>query len=174
MKKADFIRKLSGGDRRSIGKSEEVVSEVLADARLFGALFECMLVNDPLVRMRAADAVEKITSLRSDFLKPHKAKLLTKVALIDQQEVRWHVAQLISRLELSRPERRKAASLMEGYLNDKSSIVRVSAMQTLAELAMQDVTLKSGISKQLAKLTEEGTPAMQARGRKLLAMLNGD
>jgi len=172
MKKSDLRQKLSGGDRRSIGKSEEVVSEVLADARLFGALFDCMLADDPLVRMRAADAVEKITLLRPDFLKPFKSKLITRVAKIDQQEVRWHVAQLVSRLELSRSERKTVHDFLQEYLNDKSSIVRTFAMQALADLATQDAGLKRGIVKQLERLTKEGTPAMQSRGKKLLVELS--
>ncbi|MBM2840164.1 MAG: hypothetical protein HW412_692 [Bacteroidetes bacterium] len=171
MKKSDLLKKLSGGDRRSIGKSEEVVSEVLADARLFGALFDCILVDDPLVRMRAADAVEKITLLRPDFLKPCKSKLITRVAKIDQQEVRWHVAQLVSRLELNRSERKTVHDFLQRYLDDKSSIVRTFAMQALADIARQDAGLKRGIVKQLERLTKEGTPAMRSRGRKLLARL---
>ena len=172
MKGADIVTKLSGGDRRSIGKSEEVVSEVLADARLFGAVFDCMLVDDPLVRMRAADAVEKITVLRPDFLKPYKAKLIKRVATVDQQEVRWHVAQLVSRLELNKSERKIALEFLNRYLDDKSSIVRTFAMQALADIATRDAGLKRGIVKQLERLSKEGSPAMRSRGRKLLIKLS--
>jgi HEAT repeat protein len=172
MKKPDLVRKLSGGDRRSIGKSEDVVSEVLADARLFDALVDCMLVEDPLVRMRAADAVEKITLMRPDFLKKHKTKLMARAAKIDQKEVRWHVAQLLPRLELNSTERKTVQTILQSYLTDGSSIVRTFAMQALADLAMQDASLRPGIMKQLERLTKEGTPAMQSRGRKLLAELS--
>ena len=171
MKKPDLLKKLSGGDRRSIGKSEEVVADVLTDARLFKPLFECLLEDDPLVRMRAADAIEKITGMRPEFLQPFKSRLLRRVALIDQPEVRWHVAQLIPRLELTKGERKEVVALMDGYLTDKSSIVRTYAMQALADVASKDAFLKPRIVKQLQKLTDEGTPAMQARGRKLLARL---
>ena len=40
----DILQKLAGGDFRSIGRSNEVVAEVLADPSLFGALFEGMLM----------------------------------------------------------------------------------------------------------------------------------
>jgi hypothetical protein len=171
LKKPDLLKRLSGGDRRSIGKSEEVVADVLADARLFKPLFDCMLANDPIVRMRAADAVEKITAMRPEFLRPHKSRLIQRVAGIDQREVRWHVAQLVSRLELNKSELRRVVSIMEGYLGDSSSIVRTFAMQALADLALQNSDLRPRIVKELQRLTEEGTPAMQARGRKLLAKL---
>ncbi len=171
MKKLDLLKKLSGGDRRSIGKSEEVIADVLADSRLFASLFDCMLADDPLVRMRAVDAVEKITILRPDFLRPHKARLLNHVAKIEQKEVRWHVAQLVSRLDLSKPERKKVVVLMNEYLSDRSSIVRTFAMQALADMACQDAGLRPGIIKQLRTLTGDGSPAMKSRGRKLLTEL---
>ncbi|MEK7785160.1 MAG: hypothetical protein AAB658_07015, partial [Chloroflexota bacterium] len=56
-----ILKKLEGGDLRSIGRSEEVAADVLADPALFGELFDGMLDDNPLIRMRAADAVEKIT-----------------------------------------------------------------------------------------------------------------
>ncbi len=58
-----ILRKLKGGDRRSIGRSSEVDADVLADPRLFGALFVGLSVDDPVVRARAADAVEKISTV---------------------------------------------------------------------------------------------------------------
>ncbi len=171
MKRSGIAETLRGGDRRSIGKSEAVVSDVLADARLFPPLFECMLADDPLVRMRAADAVEKITALRPDFLKPFKAKLIDRVAGIPQQEVRWHVAQLFTRLELTRPDRDKVVRILREYLHDKSRIVKTFSMQALADIAEQDGRFRAAVIRELETLTRDGSPAMQSRGRKLLARL---
>jgi hypothetical protein len=166
-----MLKKLGGGDRRSVGKVDEVVSEVLVDARLFGPLFDAMTHDDPLVRMRAADAVEKITAMRSDFLVRFKTKLLTTVARVEQQEVRWHVAQLFSRVEWSKAERRRAADVLKSFLSDKSKIVKTFSMQALADLAMKEKSLRPTTIKLIQELTESGSPAMQSRGRKLLAML---
>jgi hypothetical protein len=63
----DVLQKLAGGDRRSIGKVE-VVTDVLNDPALFDALFDGMLCDDPITRMRAADAIEKITAERPEYL----------------------------------------------------------------------------------------------------------
>ena len=166
-----LLEKLTGGDRRSIGRSNEVVAEVLADPGLFGILFEGLLDADPLVRMRSADAVEKITALHPEYLQPFKPRLLDQVALIEQQEVRWHTAQLIPRLALTPDERSRAVSILESYFSDQSSIVKTFAMQALADLAGQDADLRETIIPLLEILTRQGTPAMQSRGRKLLAKL---
>lgn len=69
-----LLEKLLGGDRRSIGEANEVVGDVLRDPSLFGVVFESLLNDDPLIRMRAADAVEKITATRT-ILSDLKARL---------------------------------------------------------------------------------------------------
>jgi hypothetical protein len=166
-----LLKKLAGSDRRSIGRSGEVVAEVLADPRLFGILFEGMLADDAVLRMRCADAVEKITARRPNLLQPYKKALIQKVAMIDQQEVRWHVALMIPRLKLTKAERRAVVSFLNDYLNDKSKIVKTFSMQALAEIAGQDSDLRASIVPQLEALTRTGSPAMQSRGRKLLAKL---
>lgn len=168
-----LLVQLTGGDRRSIGRSAEIVATVLAEPALFAVLFHGLLVNDPLIRMRAADAIEKITVLHPEYLAPHKTQLLQEVGPIAQQEVRWHVAQLLSRLELTADERHSAVNLLNTYLQDQSKIVKTFAMQALADIALVDAELRPSIVAQLEMLTRTGSPAMRSRGRKLLAQLAG-
>jgi hypothetical protein len=110
---SDLLEKLEGGDRRSIGRVEEVVAQVLNDPSLFKVVFDGMLGHDPLVRMRSADAVEKITAQHPEYLQPYKKRLIQHVAKIDQQEVRWHVAQMFPRLELSKEEQAVVVEMLE-------------------------------------------------------------
>lgn len=166
-----LLQKLSGGDRRSIGRSDEVVVEVLAEPALFPLLFEGMLSNDPLIRMRAADAVEKITAQQPEYLQPYKNQLIQQVARINQQEVRWHVAQLLPRLALTSAEIAQAVEILLTYLDDPSKIVKTFAMQALADLAQQETSLRPQVVNVLTELTQTGSPAMQSRGRKLLRRL---
>jgi hypothetical protein len=166
-----LVAKLQGTDRRSIGRSEEVVGDVLADPGEFHLVFDAMLGPDPVVRLRAADAVEKITRRRPDLLQGLESRVLTEVAAIDQQEVRWHVAQLLPRLALTPPQRAQAITILRGFLDDDSRIVRTFAMQAVADLAEHDEEMRSWVLPLLAELTRTGTPAMRSRGRKLLARL---
>ena len=48
-----ILSKLKGGDRRSIGTVEQVVKEVLNNPHLFNDVFEGMVDNDPVIRMRS-------------------------------------------------------------------------------------------------------------------------
>ena|SRR5271154_4919034 len=124
-----------------------------------------------IVCMRAADALEKITAQRPDLLRSHKRAILEIAGTSSQQEIRWHMAPLMSRMNLGVKERVIAVDILFDYLRDKSSIVKTFAMQGLADLAKQDDLLKSRILPLLKELTNSGTPAMRARGRKLLAGL---
>lgn len=169
--KSDILRKLRGGDRRSLGRSGEIIGDIVIDPKLFAAAFAALLDSDPVVRMRAADAVEKASRERPELLRPHKRALLRKVAAIDQQEVRWHVAQMLPRLQLSAKERDHAVSVLFEYLEDKSSIVRTLSMQALADFAMKDSRLRARVVPVIEFLANEGTAAMRARGRKLLKQL---
>ena len=168
---ADILKKLEGGDRRSIGRANEVVADVLDDPALFEVVFCAMLGDDPVVRMRAADAVEKIIARRPEYLQPHKTKLIQRVAKIQQQEVRWHFAQMIPGLELSEDERAVVVEILLGYLSDESKIVKTFSMQALADLAEHDASLRSQVIPLLEELTRTGSPAMKSRGRKLLERL---
>jgi hypothetical protein len=123
--------------------------------------------------MRAADAVEKVTRTRRELLQPYKGELLGLMVETEQQELRWHLAAMVPRLQLNPKQRNLATSLLIGYLEDRSSIVKTFALQGLADLAHDDASLQPGVIEILREATRNGTPAMKARSRKLLARLEG-
>lgn len=166
-----MLKKLEGGDRRSIGRSNEVVTEVLSDPALFPALIEGLSVESPVVRMRAADALEKVTAKHPEYLMPYKRELLDIAKAANQKEVQWHMAQMLPRLDLSADEKLAVIQILEAYLTNESSIVRTCVMQAFADLAESDALLKPALIARIKSLAEQGTPAMKARGRKLLAKL---
>jgi hypothetical protein len=165
------LDKLKGGDRRSIGRSNQVVRSVRRQPALFPALIDGMFHEDELVRMRAADAVEKLTLSSPEWLRPFKRGLIGLAASTEQQELRWHLAQILPRLELSRRGRMVVAAIFRSYLQDQSRIVRTFAMQGLADLAKQDPRLRDSIRPFIASLMRTGSPSMKSRGRKLLLRL---
>lgn len=166
---AGILEKLRGGDRRSIGRSDEVVADVLADPNIFGELFQGLFHADPLVCMRSADALEKITLAHPEYLQPFKEALLQEVSRIDQQEVRWHLAQMLPRLELSAEERELTIKILTSYLGDKSKIVQTFSLQALADLAEKDRGLIPQVSAILASAAGSGGPAVVSRVKKLQA-----
>jgi len=162
-----LLLQLAGGDRRSIGRANEVAAAVLADPAKLDELFAGLTHGDPLVRMRAADALEKVSSRRPALLQKYKSALLGSIADTPQAEVRWHVAQMIPRLILSAAEREIGFTLLVGYLVDKSSILKTSALQGISDLARADAKFRQAADTILRKALVSGTPAMKARARKL-------
>jgi hypothetical protein len=170
-KNKDVLALLSGGDRRSSGRSDVVAAMVLARPALFHGLIMGMWDQDAVVRMRSADAAEKVSLEKPKLLQPFKAELLGLLAETKEQEMRWHLAQMVPRLSLTVAERAHVASILRIYLDDRSSIVKTFAMQGLADLVVNDEKLLAATMELLCRLTRTGTPAMRARGRKLLARL---
>jgi hypothetical protein len=168
-----LLKLLEGGDRRSIGRAGEVAAMVSRDPRRFPELIAGLWSEDPVVRMRAADATEKFTRENPELLKPYKKELLGLMAETEQQEVRWHLAAIIPRLPLNATERQLAVSALKVYLEDRSSIVKTSALQGHADLAQDDPHLRPQVIELLRASAKNGTAAMKARSRKLLLQLEG-
>lgn len=166
-----ILSKLAGGDRRSIGRSNEAVSDVLKKPELFDELVSGIALDDPLVRMRCADAAEKVTALHPEYLHPYKHALIEDWSRIEQKEVRWHVAAMLSRLQLSTSEQQHVINILLSFTNDRSSIVKTLAMQSLTNIAMRDRKLRSLVRRHIEELSITGTPAMRARSKRLLATL---
>jgi hypothetical protein len=168
-----LLKKLAGGDRRSIGRANEVAREVLARPALFRILVNGLTADDAVVGMRAADALEKVTLQRPELLRPHKRRLLEIAGQTQQQEIRWHMALVFPRMNLRPAQRAVALDILLDYLRDKSSIVKTWSMQCLADFASRYAGLKRQVLPLLQELAEVGTPAMRARGRKLLSGMEG-
>ena len=156
-----------------IGRSDQVAAMVAEAPELFSELIAGLWSEDPLVRMRAADAAEKVTRKKGELLQPYKGELLGLMAETEQQELRWHLAAMVPRMALNPKQRDLATALLVGYLEDRSSIVKTFALQGLADLAQDDPSIRPGVIEILRQATRTGTAAMKARGRKLLGRLEG-
>ena len=168
---SDILEWLKGGDLRSIGRSEEVVNAVLNNTDLFDDVIIGMTHDNPVIRMRASDAVEKITKDHPQLLAAHKDMILNKVSTSEQKEVRWHVAQILPRLDLTDDEVQTAVGILRGYLDDDSRIVRTFSMEALVGFIERQPEMALWVLNLVEDMIEDGSPAMKSRGKKLLARL---
>src|SRR5947209_15224081 len=162
---------LTGGDRRSIGRSKELLELVQGRMDLLPQLLHSIWDSDPLVAMRAADAVEKITRIDAKPLQPFKKELLGLAAETGQQELRWHLALMVPRLKLGVAEQKRAVAIFMSYLTGKSALVKTFALQALFDLSRQNPGSGLDIEEILNTAARTGTPAMCARARILLKQL---
>lgn len=166
-----ILSRLRGGDRRSIGNVTGVVAAVRKRPDLFEDLVTGLFDEDPVVRMRAADAMEKISLEKPESLQPFKTELIRLARQTQQQELRWHAAQMIPRLKLTPKETEAVTDIFFDYLTDKSKIVVTFAMQALSDLALKKGVASASMIRAIEELTRTGSPAIQSRGKKLLPKL---
>lgn len=167
----DILEKLRGGDLRSIGQANEVVQAVQENPTLFEAVFRGLYDRDPVVRMRSADVIEKATKKQPEFLSGCTSQVISLLESVEQQEVCWHLAQIAPRLECTKSEGTRLIGLLKKLLSHKSKIVKVSAMDSLAIIAERNPSIWNEVVGIIKVQMEQGSPAVQSRGRKLLQRL---
>jgi hypothetical protein len=165
---------LSGGDRRSIGRSNDVAAYVLGCRSAVPELVAALENENAVVRMRAADSLEKLSAKKPEWLNPFAGAILAAATHRDEQEICWHAAQILPRLDLDATQHQNAVSLLIGFLNNNSRIVRTFALTGLVDLALHDQTLRDKVVPLVQSATTSGIPSLEARARKLLRRLGKD
>ena len=167
-----FSSLLKGGDRRSIGRADEAVDSVRHAPERFDELWACLAHEDPVVRMRAADAVEKITRFDATVLASRKQALLANTFDDGTPEVRWHLIAMLRRLPLDADEAANIVKRLDRLLReDESRIVKTAALQTAFELRRQSPGTEKAFAAMLAFALWSPWPSVRARARKLSAQV---
>lgn len=161
---------LKGNDLRSIGRSNEVVSLVTSDPMLFDEVFNGIFHEDKVIRARCADAVEKVAQKFPKYIQKKKSIILKNLNKFEQKEVVWHIALMLGLLKLAPKELDCAFVQLFKWLNSSDSIiVKVACMQTLADYAIKNKKYLKSVRHEIEKQMINGSPAIKARGRHLLA-----
>jgi hypothetical protein len=167
-----YLKHLTGGDLRSTGNSSKVV-KLVRTQKEFDDLFLFLFDSDRKVVMRAADAIEKITSDKPHFLIKHKLSLLELCNLSTEKELKWHLALLLSRFKLNNDELENVWELLSEWALDKneSKIVRVNSIQAMFELLVQNENYIEEYNRILFSLEKQKIPSINARIRKVRKLL---
>ncbi len=166
-----LLEKLAGGDRRSIGRAREVTEEVLAIPALLPEILAGIWGSDIIIRSRAAHVLRHVATASPSLIASYKEEILRKMPIIDQWEVREQFCILLPLLPLTSQDIDAVLPILQQFLNDKSSIVRTCAMQAMVDLTEVEPELINLVTPIIVQLTDEGSAAMRARGRKLLKVL---
>ncbi|HEY9079350.1 hypothetical protein [Magnetovibrio sp.] len=163
-----MLNLLKDGDGRTTGQVGAAVRLAVGNPGYINELVDLMSYANPAVRMRAADALEKATVQHAELLARHKDFLLDLIEVATQNEVRWHLAQLVTRLELESDEIDDLARIFTKWFERADSrIVRTSALQGMAELAHKDASLIDVALKMTETALVSPIAALKARARKL-------
>lgn len=165
---------LLGGDLRSIAQADQVVASIQTQQQ-FDELFSFLYEGERLLTMRSIDAIEKITRRFPQFLTSHKKEVLEFSRRAANPEFKWHLALLLSRMNLSGLELDETFDLLASWaLNTtESKIVRVNAIQALYDLSERNLIYKNDFCRVIDKVKGEQVPSLNARIRKLLRNSEG-
>lgn len=163
-----LTRLLLGHDLRKL-KNVKKVLDAVKDQHSFDELFGLIFHHERPLVMRAADAVEKITLKNKGYLEPHKGQLLAILKSADHKELKWHIAQLLPRVTLTKQEVDDVwHKLTYWALNrNESKIVRVNALQGLFDISRSHSEWQKDFNQTLSAIEHEAIPSLQARIRKL-------
>ena len=157
---------LRGGDLRSIGHGIDVAAKV-RDQESFDRLFALMFHEERLVAMRAADAVEKITVGRPEYLGRHRTSVIRLLRTAREKELKWHAVSLVSRIGLTRAHLGTVWEVLRSYALDpkESRIVRVNSLQSMFDIALRMPDLGPDLESVMKDLEPEQIPSIAARLR---------
>lgn len=167
-----FTELLIGKDLRSV-RQNSIVVRAVKDQPSFDELFVLVFHHQRQVAMRAIDAIEKITKYHPEFLTAHKSQLMILLKSADHKELKWHIAQLIARMELSRVELMEILHILDYWIinQNEGKLVRVHALQTLFDLSTKYREVEDHLVRAISKVEHELSPSIQARVRKLKKLL---
>ena len=158
-----------------VGRVPQIAEWICDLPRRIPRLIELLWDNHPGVASRAADVLERIMRRPSPALRravlAYKDELIGLLSDAELPKVRWNLALVIPRLELTLPECRRVASLLQAWLDDPGSIIKTAALHGMAELTRQDPDALPAVLDMLRLAGRSGTPAMRARSRHLLKEL---
>jgi HEAT repeat protein len=160
--------RLAVGDLRTTGAADMVARELIAAPSRADELIALLFDSDRGVRMRAADALQKASVHLPGLLAGRACDLLACAETAETPELRWHLAQLLAQASLSVEDRARAVTVLQGWLDDHSIIVRVETLQALASIASSDAAVMSMVDARLRRILSVGRPAEKARARRLL------
>lgn len=168
-----FREQLSGGTRTSIGEADEVIQKLLKDPSSLAEIYGLFLDEDPVVAMRASYVAMRVAEQNPGSAKPFAEVLFKNLELYKQQEVRWHVPQLLVHLDLTKTQRRLAYEVvMQWAETDKSKIVGYYGFQAAADFAEMDEDLLQDFIPRIKAANKTGAKSIQNRCKKIAKQLD--
>ena len=172
--KIDFEGRLTGGHPNSLGKTVEVVEEVLANPERFEELFHCYFSDDAVVRLRVSNAMKRICKAQKQLLLPYINRFLEEISKIDQASTQWTLANLFLQLEknMDAQQIRLAKEIMMYNLaHHHDWIVLNETIKTLVLWAKVDPVLKQAIHPHLERLAKDDRKSVAKTANKALASM---
>ena len=170
---ARFREALSGGTRTSVGNADQVITKLLKAPAGLSEIYGLFLDEDPVVAMRSSYVAMRVAEQKPESVRPFAKDLLENLELFTQQEVRWHIPQLLVHLDLTKSQKKRAYEvIMDWAETDKSKIVGYYGFQAAADFAETDAQLLEDFIPRIRKANKNGAKSIQNRCKKIAKQLD--
>ncbi|MEO1044961.1 MAG: hypothetical protein AAFX04_05940 [Pseudomonadota bacterium] len=169
-----FEDMLTGGHPNSLGRTVEVVEQLLAAPERFEELFRCYQSSDEVVRLRTSSAIKRVEKERHDLVVPYIDRLLKEIGALDQASAQWTLAHLFDclREDMTTQQHASAQAIMQRNLvHHPDWIVLNNSMETLGKWSQSDNALRAWLIPQLERLSSETRKSVAGRAKKWLVKL---
>jgi hypothetical protein len=151
------------GDLRSTGDVATVLRRIERDPSLVAEIAGALPTTNPALNMRLMDVIEKHARSHPEAYERYADFFLDRLGPSQQKEIRWHIAQILRHVRLSKEQTARALALMTSYLSDRSRIVQAEAAETYYPLAPD----KARALRRLEARVRGAAPALKARLKRI-------
>ena len=162
---------LTGGDRRSIARSNRARERLNKDPAQVEELAALTADDDWLVSMRALDLLEKLAHEQPERVQPHKRLFIGPLAESDKWEIRLQIVRALPLLRWTARERARVIEILRRNVDYPQTFVRAWALDSLATFAENDTALLRIVKRYVSEFERSQSKALQARGRNIRARL---
>ena len=163
---------LSGGDRRSIGRSNRALELIRANPSRVSAIAELAQDADWLIAMRAVDLLEKLARQNPEWVEPHKRIFLGALADSDKWEIRLQVVRALALFGWTPTEQKRAVEILLRDVDHSQQFVKAWALDSLATFAEEDKRLMPIVRHLLRVFERSGSKALTTRAKRIRERLS--
>lgn len=164
----------AGGHANSLGRVNEVIEIVLDDGSRLEELYACMFHEDAWVRMRAADAIEKVCRQHPDWLKSYIDRIASELSGSTQPSIQWHLAEIYRQVDLTEAQKTFAINWLKNLIStvEVDWIVAANTMTTLLKFTKDGSFSRTEMFSLLKVQQEHKSNAVKKRATRLLGELS--
>jgi hypothetical protein len=164
---------LSGGDLRSDGLADQAAEFILENPHLVDELFDGLSSDDPLIRGRTADALEKVARKEPDLFINRVPELIALVKGERIPMVKMHLAMLFGHLVPCDQNTSEITDVLLYLLKDESAFTKSWTITSLAIIGKRYPSRRELVYESISQLGADESIAIRTRVRKALEVLEG-
>jgi len=158
---------LSGGDRRSIARSNRALELIRANPARVSEVAALAQDADWLVSMRAVDLLEKLAHQNPEWVEPHKEIFLRALANSDKWEIRLQIVRALPLFSWVPSDQRRAVEILLRGVEHPQKFVRAWALDSLATFSQKDKKLMPVVHRLLRIFERSGSKALATRAKRI-------